>query len=76
MANLPRFSHESWIIDFLFTNIVFTVLTMLEFTFISYLDWRKQFEREQTRKLAMNSGAVISEAFDDTVVTPVRVMKR
>jgi hypothetical protein len=35
---MPKFSYESWLIVFLFTNTIFNVVTMLEFAFIAYID--------------------------------------
>ena len=38
MSTMPKFSYDSWLIIFLFSNTVFNVLAMLEFSFVAYME--------------------------------------
>jgi hypothetical protein len=35
---MPKFSYDSWLIIFLFTNTVFNVIAMLEFSFVAFVE--------------------------------------
>ena len=50
MRQLPRFSYSSWIINFLFVHTIFPIITMFEFTFCSYLEWRGNYAIEMQRE--------------------------
>ena len=38
MRRLPKFSYESWLVVFLFSNLVFNVIAMLEFAAVAYAE--------------------------------------
>jgi hypothetical protein len=46
MRKMPRFSYQSWIVDFLFAHALFTVIAMLEFAVISYIDFHVILNKE------------------------------
>jgi hypothetical protein len=47
MNNVPKFSYNSWLVEFMFIHAVFNVLSMFEFAVISFVDFRVLLRQEK-----------------------------